>query len=390
MEKAIENYNKILSDGYDKYFGIYADYVVSQAGEAIDRFLKEKGDTYFKCDIIEKISCCRGCYFEQGDGSKACQHCELRICDKITSPYGDFSEYHNKTQPCPPDFSGRGLEPKEGRAHQSIFWSLRDNKKNDFWNDIVSETGVPQEKIKFGNRKTWNAVETDRGCILNGVWSREYCQYFWHWFNVPLTHNFQEDDVLNPKTDVKKALDTIGGLKDTLFEIEMEISAGTFDGIAEDVVDAVSLPIFLVEEAVKSMEEVVKLAKKIEEAEKKTFIMNFLMAVFFLLPAIGSSLGSLGLTTLGRIFIGIGEAGALGQGIYDVVQDPKSAPFLIFDLILGAGALRDVAKVGRAAQIRRDMKPEAVGKLSTAIQGRLGSIDKVVDRSRWAPQVCKL
>jgi hypothetical protein len=41
--------------------------------------------------------------------------------------------------------------------------------------------------------------------------------------------------------------------------------------------------------------------------------------------------------------------------IYSVVDDPSSAPFLIFGYILSADALTDAVKVNKAAKVRRKL-----------------------------------
>ncbi|KAJ4996385.1 chitinase [Colletotrichum sp. SAR 10_66] len=391
LNKAMIDYDKIIADGYDKYFNFYADYVVSTSGEALNDFLENKGKDYFTCNVIEKITCCRQCHYKLGDKSKECQHCTLQMCETISSAWDEPAEWHNVSEPCPPDMSKRGVAPKDGgHQQQSIFWTLRESKKDAFWADVTAEVGAPQEKMPFRNRATYGARVEDRECGFGRVWAKESCHYENNWFNVPLLKDFQRNAVVNPKDDVKKALEMVGGLKDGLDVMELEMRAGQFDGVAGDVVDAVALPVFMVEESIKSMQHVAELGKDLEEQEKKALIMMFLMAVFFIMPAVGSVVGSLGFSTLGRVLMLLGEAGSLGQGIYGVVEDPESAPFLIFSLIMGANGLRDVGKVAKAARARRSMTTEQIGKLGPGIQGRLTTIDKVVDRSGWAPAMCKL
>ena len=135
----------------------------------------------------------------------------------------------------------------------------------------------------------------------------------------------------------------------------------------EDLVDAISIPILMIGEAVKSMEEVVKTAKEIEEAKKKEFILLFLSAVLLIILVVGSALASVGLGTLGRVLAILGEVGQAALGIYDVANNPKSAPLAIFGLILGAAGI---------GKYRRDMTPEVIGKLGGISKGNLDSIAK--------------
>lgn len=80
MDKAIADFESILNDGYDKYFGLYAGYVVDSSRQNLVDFMKEKGGEYFDCQVIEKITCCRNCWNDHGENSNACQHCSLPYC----------------------------------------------------------------------------------------------------------------------------------------------------------------------------------------------------------------------------------------------------------------------------------------------------------------------
>lgn len=66
-----------------------------------------------------------------------------------------------------------------------------------------------------------------------------------------------------------------------------------------------------------------------------------------------------GLASLGRKLALIGEARLTGLGIFDLVEHPGNTRPAIFGLILGAGALLDVAKVGKAALLQR-----AIGRMT--------------------------
>ncbi|KAK7429860.1 hypothetical protein QQZ08_003705 [Neonectria magnoliae] len=121
----------------------------------------------------------------------------------------------------------------------------------------------------------------------------------------------------------------------------------------KDLIDAIILPIFKVEESLQSMEEVVKMAKEIKAAQAKEFILYMLSTVFFVIGAVGGALASAGLASLGRVLVLIGEAGGTALGIEGVVSDPTTAPVLIFGLIMSGRGIRDVSNVARAARIRR-------------------------------------
>lgn len=216
------------------------------------------------------------CYYLHGDNSKACQHCSLPYCDEISSPWGELAKWENRTESCPPDLSQRGLAPDKGVWAQTIFWSLRGDKEEAFWEDITGEVGAPRDKIKLGRRGSPVSSDiVDRGCTLNGLWSKLSCHYEGYWFGAPFVQGFEAGDVVNPKTVISSALEKVKGIANDLGSLETEIIAKSFTGVAEDVVDAVALPVFLIQESIHSMNRVIEIGKEIEEANKKEFIALF-------------------------------------------------------------------------------------------------------------------
>ncbi|KAH6679952.1 killer toxin subunits alpha/beta [Plectosphaerella plurivora] len=394
LQKAIDDFSSFASKDYDKYFGLYAGYVADSAQEVTTNFLKEKGKDYFNCQVVEKITCCRACYYLHGDNSKACQHCSLPYCNEIAGTSGELAKWENRTEACPPDLSERGLAPDNGVWAQSIFWTLRSDKEKSFWDDITGAVGAPREKIILGQRGAPAKAKTvDRGCTLNGMWSSPSCHREGYWFGAPYVQGFASRDVVNPKTVISTALEKVKGIAGDLGSLETEIIAHSFNGIPEDVVDAVALPVFLIQESVYSMNQVIEIGKKVEEANKKQFVMaNTLLSVsmvFFLVPMVGQGIAALGLGTLARVLVTLGEVGALAQGIADIAENPESAPFAVLGLLLSAAGIRDATKIGAAAKIRRDvLTSEALGKLSPRIRTNIEIIGKVNNRDSWQPKVC--
>lgn len=58
-------------------------------------------------------------------------------------------KWENISEPCPPDYSKSGIEGT-GRHDKSIYWSLDSAKVDAFWADLFSATGIPKDKIEFG------------------------------------------------------------------------------------------------------------------------------------------------------------------------------------------------------------------------------------------------
>lgn len=128
--------------------------------------------------------------------------------------------------------------------------------------------------------------------------------------------------------------------------------------------------------AVDSMQEVADAAEEIEEADKKAMILNFVMAILMVVPAVGEAAGSIGLTTIGRIITLTGVTGNAAFGVYGVVEDPKSAIVSLFIALVG---LRGELGFSKAAEVRRGMSSKEIAVLGNAFKQKsdlLHSIQK--------------
>lgn len=280
--------------------------------------------------------------------------------------------------------SQRGIPPDlEGEyTAQSIFWSLQPDREQAFWDAVTAEVPAPREKIVFQPTTPLPfQQDVDFVCATQGVWAKEFCQRHGWWFNAPAVLGLTVGDIVNPKDTVSKALNSATGILPALWVAEAEIRAFQYNGSGEDVVDAAALPVFMVQEAVEHMRDVVSMGREIEEQEKKLFIATLLMAIFFVIPLLGEGLGALGMGTLGRVFAALGELGDIGQDIYGIVDDPKSAPLAIFGLIAGGAGLLDAVSVRKAAEIRRGMSPDDIAKLGSSLKTKMDQVEQVVNKN---------
>ncbi|KAI1115627.1 killer toxin subunits alpha/beta [Nemania sp. NC0429] len=375
--ESLTKYQAILNDGYDRKFTVYAEVVAKQAGEAVRNYITEHGNDNLECQIVEAVSCQRICEDKNGAGSDICQWSTLDQCSEITGPwvgsgYGPL-KYINTTQPCPPDYSKRGIIDHD---LQTVYWSLPGDNADAFWSDLFDKTGISEDDINWVDE--WGPSHTsDKSCdpVYVPV-VPESCYYTGWWFNEPAAFGFQPEDVTNPKEVVSKALDKLEGLDREIDIALAKIKLGQW-AAPNDLVDALSIPVLMVRQAVESMEQVKEEAEKIIEAERKALISLFLGAVLFIVPAVGETLAAAGLASLGRIIALLGEAGGVAQGIYDIVNDPSSAPLAIFDIVLGAAGIRDAAAIGKAAKYRNDFRPND-GILGDVVKTDLDKISKVI------------
>jgi hypothetical protein len=88
-----------------------------------------------------------------------------------------------------------------------------------------------------------------------------------------------------------------------------------------------------------------------------------LSSIFMIIPLIGQAGAAvLRAATIARIASMVGIAGEAGLAIHDVIQNPAMAPLLIMDLLTG-GRLKTPREYADAANVRRAMNPNDLGKL---------------------------
>jgi hypothetical protein len=189
--------------------------------------------------------------------------------------------------------------------------------------------------------------------------------------------------VANPKDVVVAALANLTSLHVQISGVLDEMRNGTFLGSGADVVDAISVPVLMIESAVDSMETVVDTAEEIDEERTKGIILTFLGALLFFIPVVGEVLGSVaGLASLARIIAVLATVGDAAMDIYSIVDDPKNAPLAIFGLVLGPLGLADIATVARAANLKRAMKGEDILKLGKNLGPSMNIVNKVTGMCR--------
>ncbi|KAL4820368.1 hypothetical protein BDW67DRAFT_172610 [Aspergillus spinulosporus] len=340
-------YDDLMKDGYDGKFKTYAKAMVSASKKVVENFMYENGKNYFSCIVTETIKCWEMCKKQSQHPEVDCRYCEEYNC----VPEGNCDNpevqcetpeyrYRNMTQPCPQDYSLRGQYPTiDSRT---------------FWADLYTETGVAQEDIEWKNVRHFPCYPTEKHCE----------DTYWD-YNFPVPTGYNEEDVVNPKDVVSEAYDKLKALLPQL----------------DDLIDAVSMPVLMVSDAIESMQSIAEIAEEIEEAKAKAILFAFLGAIFFFVPVIGEVMGAVSsLTSIGRIVSLPGATGNVVLDVYTILDDPENAPLAIFSLVLTPLALLDVVKVGQAARARRGMPASDVAKLGDRITARLNIISKLKDR----------
>ncbi|KAG9252604.1 uncharacterized protein F5Z01DRAFT_690301 [Emericellopsis atlantica] len=356
LETITKRYNEILEDDYDYYFGVYSGYLVDNANAVTHSFIKDTGDDYFDCDIWQQYPCCTNCEYLGVSCDGYVEKCV------IESPYDDGVEWHLRDQPCPPDYSKRGMGDD---WEQTIFWDFKDDEaKKNFYAAATAEVGAPEDKFKIAERSTIPS------------------------HNVPYVDGFEKENVVNPKDIVKKTIENADVLREPMAEAGFQLMVDYYEGDGHDLVDALILPVFMLQESVQYMEVVVKMGKEIKEAEKTALIVNLLSALLIVIGFGGSSLVAAGFSTLGRTLVYLAEAGNTAIGLHAVISVPESAPLLIFGLVMSAFGIRDASKVTQAAKLRRGMKFEEISAFSKEAARMMDSV-AAFNKKPAVPQMCR-
>jgi GH18 family chitinase len=290
------------NNGYDALFGYYVKYMKKVIPPVINNFMGTSGGgrQYFDCASPQL----------NGNATGGCED---------------------------------AVKALENENIYQLHYMLRD--KTGFFNDLLSNHGVQPDWIKFGE------IVQSNSCSYPNKNDCEPMRK--HTYGYP--QEADGIDIPNPKDLVLKAGPNMSTMKDTINAMWLDVMLAQWDGPLEDVVPAMGLPVSLVKQAISNMRDVKKIGETEKEEEQKNLILNILGAIFALVPFIGEA-GAVagGLAQLGRVISIIGEVGNAALSIYDVVDNPSSAPMALFGILMGGSSFarteEEFAKMGRLAK----------------------------------------
>ncbi|KAL3480972.1 hypothetical protein BJX99DRAFT_253957 [Aspergillus californicus] len=316
LDAALAKYNNV-NNGYDGKFNTYARYMKKAAPKQLELFMLwtgGPGQEFFDCDAKEE--------FDNLD------------------PY-----------------TGRCPVPNDYRELAMNDWELEYTLINEegFYEALLEETGHDETAIEFGPKTNEEPCYNNMGHPCD--------PYTLEITNSPLVRKDFEPP--NPKDIVETALDDVSELQSELILTSLEMAMDLWEGNDDDVIQVLSMPVFMVLQAVEAMEEAKDIGEEIEE-EEQALILGIISAVLFFVPLVGYPVAlAANMGRLARIIsmAGVaGEAGEAGLALVDIINDPLMAPLAIMDMLSrrnlrGPDAYRD------AANSRRQMSSEDLGKL---------------------------
>lgn len=381
ITRVMGQYDALIRDGYDAKFNTYADAVVQGGNKALYQFMYDNGNKYFECQVWEKSLCCGKCnyYLTEED----CRYCQDSLCNGWkpsceTAGVGckTYEGWVSHGPECPPDYSKWAGEYSDPKLYgKSVEWTLREDKKDDFWADLYAAIGIEEKDVAFRDVQ-------NRACGPN---EEEACAKQAFDYNFPVTSGFERDDVLNPKDVVQDAYNNLQGFVRDLPAAVAQMRDNAYDGRPMDLVEAIAMPIFMIEEAVSAIQQIADTVDEWDRKKRENIILLFLSAIFFFVPVLGQLAGTIAsLANVARVLVTIGVAGSAALDIYSVVNSEGNDPLDIFALVLAPLAVFDGVQMARAAARARNMKDLDIKKFGDNISGKVTTI-----RRHTAP-VCPL
>ncbi|QMW33048.1 alpha-1,3-glucanase/mutanase [Aspergillus flavus] len=323
LDTALANYTDV-DNGYDDKFGYYVKYLRAMVPVAISNFVSlNKGE---------------------GPGNKYFQ-CRWAMPGKQKGEY----------QSCPII-----------NTSEQVYIEYKLIDEDGFFKELQSKYGISKDWVEF--RTYYRDVPA---CPpFTGIGPPPICTHpHYQYENFPMA----KDDftIPNPKDSIKDALPRFQQLQLDLTATWGDLSFFLWDGDDDDAVAALSMPVFMLLQAVDSMATVKQIGeeeKEHEEEAKRNLILIILSAVLLILPFAGEVVGAVtGIAWVADAAAIADISASIALAGYDIVKDPKSAPMELLN-ILFAGAGRTAKNFSRAADVRRGIKAGELAKFGSVFK----------------------
>lgn len=281
----------------------------------------------------------------------------------------EFYDGHStQSGPCPIP----GLDPG-GYSIFTLTTTIQD--EDAFFKMLASKYGIARDWVYFGTVRVFQEPHCTPGktdcTIIDRIWK-----------TFPKAHD--DFEVPNPKDVVTTAQGGIKTLLLNLLATEMEMASGHFPGSWEDAVDGLSLPVFMIQQAIENMDTVKDIGGEEEEREKKELIFKILTVVCLVLPFAGEAGAALfSAAWIARMAAMLADAGDIAMSIQQIADDPSSAPMAIMGLLIGSipGFAREASGWRKLGNLRRAADGTQLGKLGGTFSKNNDAFGRVVFRA---------
>ncbi|GES56905.1 alpha-1,3-glucanase/mutanase [Aspergillus terreus] len=249
------------------------------------------------------------------------------------------------------------------------------NDEKGFWG-AVAERGIQKDWISF---EDWDiptycpppGPTRPPGCLDGTIVLEDY------------PHPADNMTFANPKDIISKSHGKFDQLELDIATTWTEMMFGFWDGDYDDAVEAVSVPVFMLAQAVESMEQVKQLGQEEKEYEETELIMKIVTAVLFVVPFAGEIAGEVaGLAWLVEAAVVVDLIGNTVMGVYDAVKNKGSPAMVVLDLLLGATGRRTGKNYSNAAAKRREMGADGVSGFGDVFKRHDDALRRVIPVDR--------
>lgn len=321
FSQALQDYSDLMSDGYVDKFKTYMSQVQSEAPWQYAQFLAYGGgEDLFSC---------------------------------LWEIPGDDGVKTNRSGDCPTDASAPSWA---WTKDYDCYWVVNDETA---WNDGLQ---------KYGIDTSWAVPTSTQGqyCVEGGK-AGLLCSDAGTWWQYEVSDDVNVPD---PSDYISKSLSSLTSLQEWLSEAADFAPSQMFFGSNSDAVAAASVPVFMTQSAVESMQEVADVSDDSDHESVSEQVLNFLSAFLLVVPILGEFTS---VVAEAEIYDSIATmasiAGDIGITLYQVAEDPSSAPAAITGLLLeGAVGLRNDDDWSTASSYRRAMSDTDIAALGTSFE----------------------
>lgn len=367
-QRSIEHYNELINGPYDRNFRLFRQVAATATIENMDTWVQENAATYFNCASTVLVPCCRFCLNEDcGTGSNC-----IRTSDSGPGLQCAFSR-HVETNPipreCPPVWT---VEP--ATTGNLTFTFKNDTAREAFYEAVAEEVGIIEEQVVFRTREYKRHLRGFPWESCVGAISGTTCVGA-DYRDIPVANYFPRD-VPNPRDLIEPAVGQASDITAALFAYEWGIRLGILAESAADIVDAMTVPVLMLNDSVHRMQEVNDMGEEIHENNTENLILAVLESVLFIIPFVGQLVGSM--VRVAQAFRAlyirsaantIGDVGLISIDIYRITQaetDDERAMLGLGIALTGMGTLAGIPDVLRAGQLRRRTGNDAIIRLTDA------------------------
>ncbi|KAK0651160.1 hypothetical protein B0T16DRAFT_453662 [Cercophora newfieldiana] len=330
LGSTINAYNDVKNN-YDGKFGRYAEYVKDLVEPTLERWMDNwETDTANKKGLGNK-------YFD----------CKMK--------YDEWDKNWAYQGPCPVPKKlmedALGVDPEHGYVNWIIEYTLRDKK--GYEDALMEDLGMDSSWVKWGQRDDYPE------CYSEDLSLCAITRH--HWLRGDYPRRADNVNVPDPKAVWDKAIPEMDKLRGKLATGMLSVGMGLYDPKfnEDDAAIALAVPIQMLAQAAHHMSEVKDISNQIEEREKKERILLIVSIVLMVIPFVGE-IGAVlaGLGAVARFAFVAGEIANAAFSIYEIVDDPSSAPYAIMGMLLGAAGRGKRAEEAfeESAKARRLMK----------------------------------